>query len=553
MRKIQMRRAGIFLLVLVALSAVAAGCGSAQGTALQDVDSQSAGSQSAALQGMDSQSAGSQGTAASEEEGDWVIRYDANGGERLDGGDAAESVEVSTARGTDLFERDGYTQTGWNTAADGSGTHVGLGSRVDWEEGLVLYAEWKPWTDASRFVYEEKEDFAVITGYSGTDDILCIPASLGGKVVRRIAGDAFAGADCRTVILPPGLYEVEKGAFSGCSLEELYLYDDIAKVSDYAFEDCSGFRTLHINAVEEPVYSGNYFDTFTDKYDRLLSLKDQKKIVLFSGSSTRFGYDSAMIDAAFSDYDVVNMGVFAYTPALPQLMLILDCMNADDILIHSPEFDASNRQFCSQTELDYATFAMMESDYDLFAELDLRDYEQVFTAFTKYNDNREDMEKKSYDISASDYDEDGNPVSEPSYNAYGDYCLYRPNADEEGPIYGLPVNYTLNAFPMEQYIEPVNRVYEMFMEKGVHVCFTYAPRNRQAISEESTGEERAALHEYFKENLAVPVISELEDSLVSGVYLYGTDNHLSTEGVTIRTTRIIEELKAQLAAWEEEG
>ena len=44
----------------------------------------------------------------------------------------------------------------------------------------------------------------------------------------------------------------------------------------------------------------------------------------------------------------------------------------------------------------------------------------------------------------------------------------------------------------------------------------------------------------------MPVISDIEDSLVSGVWLYGTDNHLSTEGAAIRTGRIIRELKAQL-------
>lgn len=85
---------------------------------------------------------------------------------------------------------------------------------------------------------------------------------------------------------------------------------------------------------------------FQDKYDRLLQLKDRKKIVLFSGSSTRFGYDSAMIDDAFEEYDVVNMGVFAYTSALPQLQLILECMQEGDILLHAPEFDTSSRQFC---------------------------------------------------------------------------------------------------------------------------------------------------------------------------------------------------------------
>jgi hypothetical protein len=58
-------------------------------------------------------------------------------------------------------------------------------------------------------------------------------------------------------------------------------------------------KTIHINAAQLPAYSGNYFDTFQDKYDRLQDLKDTKKIVLFSGSSTRFGYDSEKLKKHF--------------------------------------------------------------------------------------------------------------------------------------------------------------------------------------------------------------------------------------------------------------
>ncbi len=511
------------------------------------------------------------------EKSDVVIRYHANGGRLCGSRDRAEveneedagvqesenredavgeevSIAVTrshlrpnTSIGTDLFERPGYTQIGWNTEPDGSGTPAGLGSRVDWREGMELYAQWVPWTKSSCFRYEAQGEFAAITGFDGQEDTICIPPELDGRKVRRIRDGAFAGVQVSRVILPPGIYEVESGAFRSASLQELYLYDDISKISDRAFIGCGQFQTLHINAALPPVYSGNYFDTFQDKYDRLLQLKDRKKIVLFSGSSTRFGYDSAMIDEAFEDYEVVNMGVFAYTPALPQLYLILECMQEGDILLHSPEFDASSRQFCEQKSLDYATFAMMESNYDAFARLDLRDFEQVFTAWNAYNAGREGMEKKNYGISASHYDEDGVPVEEESYNQYGDYCLYRPNSAEDQPIYGLPVHYTVNAFPKETYIEPLNAVYGMFLEKGAEVYFTYSPRNQYALSEDSTREEREKLQEYLRDNLAVPVITDLEDSLVSGVYLYGTDNHLSTEGAEIRTRQVIEALKKQCA------
>ena len=445
------------------------------------------------------------------EKGKYEITYDANGGKTLS--DKTDKVKkyyrgthqrINTSIGTDLFYRDGYTLLGWNTRADGTGEAVGLGSRAAWKKGLVLYAQWVPWPAEENFVYKKVSGFAVITGYIGNEQQICVPPNLGGLPVRTIRELAFADTDCRTVILSPGIYEIEKWAFKNSRMEQMYLYDDLMKVSDYAFQDCDMLRTLHINAIEAPAYSGNYFDTFQDKYDRLLSLKDKKKIVLFSGSSTRFGYDSEMIDRAFPDYEVVNMGVFAYSPALPQLELIRSCMKEGDILLDSPEFDAANRQFCYQKELDYATFAMMESNYDAFAGLDLREYTQVFTAFSAYQAAREDMERKSYDICAADYDEDGHETEESSYNEYGDYVLYRPNSTKEGPIYGLPE------------------------------------------------EERARLHEYFKSQLHIPVISELEDSLYTGIYLYGTDNHLSTEGAQIRTERVIRDLKEQLAKEEKE-
>ena len=115
------------------------------------------------------------------------------------------------------------------------------------------------------------------------------------------------------------------------------------------------------------------------------------------------------------------------------------------------------------------------------------------------------------------------------------------------PIYDLPVEYTVPAFPKERFIDPLNRVFADFLAKGVRVFFTYAPRNREALSEKSTKEARAALDRYFRETLIVPVISDIEESLYPGRYLSGTDNHLSTEGVRIRTERIIRDIQNELA------
>ena len=56
----------------------------------------------------------------------------------------------------------------------------------------------------------------------------------------------------------------------------------------------------------------------------------------------------------------------------------------------------------------------------------------------------------------------------------------------------------------------------------------------------------AALDAYFRENLDVVFLTPLQDSLLPGRYFYGTANHLSTNGVTMRTAQVIDTLTKQL-------
>ena len=447
------------------------------------------------------------------EENPYTIRYEANGaaaaassglsgtsGDVSHAGDVsnekisylefsypAAHLRVNTEQGTHLFERENYILTGWNTSADGSGQHIGLGSRVRVGRGeiLTLYAEWALCNDESDFLYEKGANSVTITGFNGGNSGT---PEAGGEQARPQTPPEVA--DTSDVIVIP----------SGCTLSELVLFDSVSEITDHAFAGCENLRTIRINACVPPVYSGSYYDTFPDKFDRLAALSNDAKIVLFSGSSTRFGYDSAYLDDAFPDYEVVNMGVFAYTNALPQLDLIRGQMKAGDILIHSPEFDAAGRQFCTTDAFDDKFFNMM----------------------------------------------DGQPVSSPSYNEYGDYIVYRPNAEDDAPIYDLPVNYTVGAFSKTAYIDPLNAVYDKFAADGIRVLFTYAPRNKSALSEESDSAALAALDAWLRESLHAEVISPIEDSLYPGRYLFGTDNHLSTDGVSIRSERIRRDLEEVL-------
>ena len=483
--------------------------------------------------------------AVTAEKSDTVLYYRDNlGGDWIEAPVTASHLRVNTAIQGELFNNPGHTLTGWNTAPDGSGQAIGLGSRT--EPGSRLYAQWAAQNDAAEFTFTVNNGTATVTGWQGSGERLVLPDTLGGAPVVEIAAGAFTNAACREIILPDTLRRIEPGAFTGCAVESLTLFDNLQTVSDYAFEGCTALRTLHINAATAPVYSGSYYATFADKYDRLLSLSKTRKLVLFSGSSARFGYDSAALDQALPSYAVVNMGVFAYTNALPQLELIRSQLQEGDLLLLSPEFDAAKRQFCTTNAFDDDFFCMVEGNYDLLALLDLRQYSGVFSALGSYLQTRAGMAARSYAVSPAELDEDGNPVGTPSYNAYGDYILYRPDANEDTPIYGLPVDYTVDAFPQAYYIDPANAEIARFTADGVRVYLTYSPRNSQAVSEASTPEAIAALDAYFRENLNAAILTSLQDSLLPGRYFYGTDNHLSTNGVALRTAQVITALKDAL-------
>ena len=78
------------------------------------------------------------------------------------------------------------------------------------------------------------------------------------------------------------------------------------------------------------------------------------------------------------------------------------------------------------------------------------------------------------------------------------------------------------------------------------MLFEYSPRSRTSITDDSDYLTAAELGLYLENQLTVPVIGQIEDSLMSAYYFFGTDNHLSDDGVQIYTKRVTEEIKKYL-------
>lgn len=534
--------------------------------------------------------------AVTAEKSDTVLYYNDNcGGGWVTVPVTASHLRLNTAIDGALFTRPGYTLTGWNTAPDGSGQAVGLGSRT--EPGARLYAQWAAQNDAAEFTYTVENGAAAITGWQGGGEVLVIPDTLGGAPVVEIAAGAFADAPCKTVIFPDTLRRVQPGAFSGSAAESVTLFDNLQQISDYAFEDCTSLQTLYINAATAPVYSGSYYATFADKYDRLLSLADTQKLVLFSGSSARFGYDSAALDAALPHYEVVNMGVFAYTNALPQLELIRAQMRPGDLLAAEsdkprlilvggsaaafgvdsallarelPDYQPVNfglyaalgtrvmldlsikelrpgdlvvimpeqqRQALSDTVGADTFWQAVDGDFSALACLHARDFGPLLGAFPRFAGA-----KFRYFLTGAPTP-DG-VYRRGSFNAVGDVAnpLCSANILPDGYDTTMPIRFDPSMLDTD-FCDALNAYTAQAESVEAAVLYHFPPMNVLAVA---NAEDIDTYADYLQSQLTAPLAGDPHACVMDAGWFYDTNFHLNVSGKAVFTRQLIRDLKAVL-------
>lgn len=90
-----------------------------------------------------------------------------------------------------------------------------------------------------QFTYELKDGGAVITGYTGSDTDLTIPASIEGHPVTAIGEKAFFKAGLTSVKISQGVERIEAKAFAQCAkLKEVSLPDSLTQLAKDAFNGC---------------------------------------------------------------------------------------------------------------------------------------------------------------------------------------------------------------------------------------------------------------------------------------------------------------------------
>lgn len=98
------------------------------------------------------------------------------------------------------------------------------------------------------FAYEVvDEEYAVLTGYTGTSSSLSMPDDIDGVPITQISDAAFAGSTMTTCFLPIHLETIGASAFKNCAkLTKLYAYSDVETAAD-SFSGCSSLRLVQMS------------------------------------------------------------------------------------------------------------------------------------------------------------------------------------------------------------------------------------------------------------------------------------------------------------------
>jgi len=472
-----------------------------------------------------------------------VILYNPNGGSfaRTGSEEALRKAyspslhpRCNTLNGEEALTREGYVLTGWNTAPDGTGLHIGLGSRVTTEKNgtLELFAQWEAHTEEGQFEWETGEDGIVLTAYRGGNTAsLVLPEKIGNQSVTEIGAGFAEGLAIGELVIPQTVLRIAEGAFRDCSIENIVFFDTLQQVSDAAFPG-SRPRYWHINAVMAPRYQGiSDITSFADKMDLLILNQEQKKLLLFAGCSMFYGMDSSLVGQTFPDYTVLNLGAVGGTNAQFQLEIMLPYIRKGDVFVHAPE-QASSFQLMSSLSCENRIFIAVEGNFDLLAGVDMTTLgEGAFDCFRDFNANRRKLEPGDYDSQAA-------PI-----NRFGDNVELRASSGEKR----FSEQYRLRTeLITEEGIGLLCDYYDRISALGARVFLSYAPINILCCESQSEIRAYSSRWETLTADRGYETISDLDRYIMDAKYFYDTDYHLTTSGAAYRAELLTKDLQSVL-------
>ena len=437
----------------------------------------------------------------------------------------------------DIFRRDGYTILEYSTNPDGSGFVTCPGGKVflDGREGIIhLYVQWSKWSNESLFQYESVTGGVAITGYTGSESTVSIPAKIGGKSVITIKAGAFNDTPMETLVIPKTVKTIEDGAFVSCSkIDTLYMFDTIQNITDNCFKSSRRFTNFRFNAAVAPVHS-DIWGAYSRKWERIVyhAGSAYDLLIILSGSSSLYATDSPLLESSLAaagyDFTVCNFGIQAGIMQYVYLDFMEDFLDSGDIIIQAPEPNSGQNSIAFTKTL----ISAFESINNVFRYLDASQYNDLFSAIASFNAERAGMKPMDY----SAHRREGFDT-----NIYGDWEKFNKDGvwNSTGSI--KMNGGTINSAAITRY----NDMYKAYSAKGVRIYFSIPAMHKSSFK--ATAEQAAAYEATIDNQLLAPRISSIADYILDDRYFYNSAYHTNGDGAVLRTTQLIEDLLTQFA------
>lgn len=166
--------------------------------------------------------------------------------------------------------------------------------RYDEATGEILTAPYrKPTTTEGDWEYRLLEDgTAEIVKYTGKEDKLVIPDTLGEKTVTRIGDGAFGACSLTSVTIPGSVTSIGHFAFAACSLTSVTIPDSVQEMGVNPFAYCEELTDIWVS----PEHS--YFATISG----VLYEKTKKKLVCYPYAFTTTSFEIPQGITAIGDW-----------------------------------------------------------------------------------------------------------------------------------------------------------------------------------------------------------------------------------------------------------
>ncbi len=281
-------------------------------------------------------------------------------------------------------------------------------------------------------------------------------------------------------------------------------------------------------------YGDTFLGELSEKYERLRSI-DEPKITVVSGSSSAFGLDSGMIEEKLG-MKAVNLGLYANLGSKLTVDLARENINPGDIIVLAPELNAETYSLYFGAE----TFAQaLDGNLGMIKSISSENRAEVIGAAWGLAGS-----KLNYLISG-ERPENVGAYRKENFNEYGDNVFDRPYSVLNGC--GNPVILSFSGSDeFYGYTEYLNGFAEYAEKKGAKVFFSFPPVNSEAILPFNSEEEIINFQKTVALSLDFPVISSLENYIMDPGYFYDSEFHLNNSGVTVRTVKLIDDIKRQL-------